>query len=64
VGQSPSHYIRERRVMLAAQQLLFSSASIDDIALATGFGNRFYFSRVFTRQLGVSPAAYRKTSRV
>jgi AraC-like DNA-binding protein len=64
VGQSPSQYIRERRVTMAAQQLLFSGASIDDIAAATGFGNRFYFSRVFTRQMGVSPAAYRKTSRV
>jgi AraC-like DNA-binding protein len=64
VGQSPSQYIRERRVTLAAQQLLFSGASIDDIAAATGFGNRFYFSRVFARQMGISPAAYRKTSRV
>jgi AraC-like DNA-binding protein len=64
VGQSPSQYIRERRVTLAAQQLLFSSASIDDVATATGFANRFYFSRVFTRQMGVSPAAYRRTSRV
>jgi AraC-like DNA-binding protein len=64
VGQSPSQYIRERRVTMAAQQLLFSSASIEDVASATGFGNRFYFSRVFTRQMGVSPAAYRKTSRV
>lgn len=64
VGQSPSQYIRERRVTLAAQQLLFSSATIDEIALTNGFGNRFYFSRVFTRQMGVSPAAYRKTSRV
>jgi AraC-like DNA-binding protein len=40
VGQSPSHYIRERRVTIAAQQLLFSSASINHIAAATGFGNR------------------------
>ncbi len=64
VGQSPSQYIRERRVTMAAQQLLFSSASIDDIAAATGFGNRFYFSRVFTQQMGVSPAVYRKSSRV
>jgi transcriptional regulator GlxA family with amidase domain len=43
VGQSPSQYIRERRVTMAAQQLLFSGASIDDIATATGFGNRLLF---------------------
>jgi AraC-like DNA-binding protein len=64
VGQSPLQYILERRVMLAAQRLLFSEDSIEQIALATGFGNRFYFSRIFTRQTGISPAAYRKASRV
>jgi AraC-like DNA-binding protein len=64
VGQSPLQYVLERRVTLAAQRLLFTDQSIDQIALATGFGNRFYFSRVFARHTGVSPAAYRKTSRV
>jgi AraC-like DNA-binding protein len=34
------------------------------IATEMGFGNRYYFSCVFARQTGVSPAAYRKLSRV
>jgi AraC-like DNA-binding protein len=34
---------------------------IEKIAEQTGFGNRFYFSRVFARHVGVSPAAYRHT---
>ncbi len=63
-GQSPRQYILERRVRVAAQRLLFSSDGIEEIAEQTGFGNRFYFSRVFARQMGVSPAAYRKASRV
>ena len=64
VGQSPAQFIQERRVTVAAQQLLFTDHSIERIAEATGFRNRFYFSRVFTRQTGVPPAAYRKTTRV
>ncbi len=63
VGQTPGQYIQERRVRLAAQKLLFTDDTIDTIAEACGFGNRFYFSRLFTRQVGVSPAAYRKAAR-
>jgi AraC-like DNA-binding protein len=64
VGQSPAHYIQEQRVLLAAQALLFTSDSIETIATSGGFANRFYFSRVFMRHMGVSPAAYRRAVRV
>lgn len=62
VGQTPARYVQERRVMLAAQRLLFSSDSIERVAADTGFPNRFYFSRVFAAHVGVSPAAYRRSS--
>lgn len=64
VGQTPARYIMERRVTMAAQRLLFTDQTIDHIADALGFGNRFYFTRVFTCHLGVPPAAYRKAARV
>lgn len=64
VGQSPAKYIQEWRVTRAAQELLFTTHSIEQIAEETGFGSRFYFTRVFARQTGVTPAAYRKASRV
>jgi AraC-like DNA-binding protein len=60
VGQPPVQYIREQRIKMAAQQLLFTNQSIEQIASATGFGSRFYLTRVFTRHTGVAPAAYRK----
>jgi AraC-like DNA-binding protein len=63
VGQSPMQYLQAQRVRRAAQQLLFSSASIETIAAASGFGSRAYFSRVFARHLGVGPAAYRRRAR-
>jgi len=64
VGQTPAQYVLDRRVSTAAQQLVFSSESIEAIADQTGFPNRFYFSRMFARRMGVPPAAYRNTSRV
>ncbi len=64
MGQTPGEYIREQRVKLAAQKLLFTADSIEQIAADSGFGSRFYLSRVFTKVAGLSPAAYRKASRV
>lgn len=64
VGQTPGDYIREQRVKLAAQLLLFTGDSLEEIAAASGFGSRFYFSRVFKEATGLSPAAYRKSSPV
>ncbi len=61
VGQTPTQYIRERRVARAAQKLLLGDESIEDIARQTGFGDRFYFTRVFRQIMGVTPASYRRT---
>jgi len=64
VGLSPAQYILRRRIGLSAQRLLFTNDTIDQIAEQTGFGDRFYFSRVFTRQVGQPPAAYRRGPRL
>jgi AraC-like DNA-binding protein len=63
VGQTPACYIQEMRVRAAAQRLLFTEDSIEQIAANTGFGSRYYFTRVFARHMGISPAAYRKSPR-
>jgi len=60
MGRTPGQYIQEQRVKCAEQQLLMTHMSIEQIAADNGFGSRFYFTRVFTRHTGVSPAAYRK----
>jgi len=62
VGQTPGQYILERRVAVAAQKLVLSDASIDLIAEECGFPDRFYFSRVFTKRMGVPPGSYRKAN--
>lgn len=59
-GYSPVSYIQQQRVKLAAKLLVTSLQSIDSIAESTGFGNRAYFTRIFTRFTGQPPAQYRK----
>ena len=60
VGQTPAHYVTERRIAAAAEHLAFTNESIEHIATAIGFANRFYFSRVFMCLMGISPAKYRR----
>lgn len=64
VGESPARYVQRRRMEGAAIRLLFSADSIEAIASAHGFGNRFHFTRVFTGWFGVPPATYRKAGKV
>ena len=52
---------RRQRVERACVLLHATGNSIEQIAEATGFCDRYHFTRVFTRLRGVSPAAFRKT---
>jgi AraC-like DNA-binding protein len=61
LGQTPGDYVQERRVAAAALTLNLSDDTIDQIAEQYGFANRFYFSRVFRKIMGIAPATYRKT---
>jgi len=63
VGVTPAAYIQKKRLASAAHLLLYTSESIDTIALKTGFADRFYFSRAFRRAMGHPPAAYRRLPR-
>ena len=60
IGQTPAQYVLERRLAVASQRLMFSSGSVENIALQTGFCDRFHFSRAFKTRFGISPVAYRK----
>ncbi|MEI6562565.1 MAG: AraC family transcriptional regulator [Verrucomicrobiota bacterium] len=60
-GTSPVQYVTQMRVRKAACLLLQSDETIECIAEKTGFPNRAYFSRVFLRVAGESPAGFRRT---
>ena len=58
-GRTPARYVQERRLERASQLLVSTDHSIDRIAEASGFANRYYFTRVFTQRMGLPPGRYR-----
>jgi AraC-like DNA-binding protein len=59
-GQPPHRWLVERRVETAQGLLLTSQMSIHEIAIACGFADQSALTRVFTRIVGASPAAWRR----
>lgn len=60
MGQSPSHYLQDKRLNEAKQHLRFSKLSIAEVASLIGYKNGQYFSRIFKQKVGCSPSHYRK----
>jgi AraC-like DNA-binding protein len=62
-GQTPAAYVLATRLRLAGEALALTDKTIDQIAIETGFPNRHYLSRMFSRQVGCGPAEYRARQR-
>jgi AraC family transcriptional activator of pobA len=58
--QPPARMIRERRLLEARRMLLYSNVTIAETAYELGYDDPAYFSRVFTRNVGQPPRAFRK----
>lgn len=58
-GRTPARHVQERRISTAADLLLGTSLSIDEIAERCGFANRYHFSRVFAQRMSHPPARFR-----
>ena len=58
-GFSPIQYFNQLKVQKACQYLLFTDLRIKEIADKLGMEDPYYFSRMFTKIMGMSPAAYR-----
>jgi AraC family transcriptional regulator len=59
-GVSPYRWQLEERVRRAQALLLESSASLEEVAEATGFADAVHFGRTFRKQVGATPAAWRQ----
>lgn len=57
---TPGKYLTNLRLRHACRLLKDSSLSVCDIAVLCGFTSSSYFIRVFHREIGISPAAYRR----
>jgi transcriptional regulator GlxA family with amidase domain len=58
--ESPAEVVRRLRVEAAQRLLEDSSLPLKEIAARTGLGDASTLWRAFSRQLGVTPAAYRE----
>jgi AraC-like DNA-binding protein len=56
-------YVQTRRLARARELLLASDLSITEVAFTAGFNGQSYFTRLFTRETGLSPARYRAATR-
>ena len=61
LGQPPMQYLTRWRLTLAAQRLREEQTSIARIAADIGYDSEAAFNRAFKRELGETPAAWRRS---
>jgi AraC family transcriptional activator of pobA len=59
-GDSPLELVHLRLLVEAERQLRYTSMSVTQVAYHLGFEDPAYFSRFFTRRMGMSPRAFRR----
>lgn len=59
-GMTPGQMIASLRVEQAKNLLSFTSTPVGEVGALCGYPDSVYFSRVFRRQTGMTPSAYRR----
>ncbi|MEC3766454.1 AraC family transcriptional regulator [Cupriavidus sp. SS-3] len=62
-GLPPYRYVLHKRIEYACATLRRDELSIEDVALACGFGDNAQFTKQFKKICGVTPSAYRMACR-
>jgi len=60
-GKSIMEFIVEEKMTMAKELLATTEMSVSDIAIAVGYTNFSYFSKVFKHEIQMNPNQYRKT---
>jgi len=63
MGSSPSEYMIELRINRACTLMLQSNMTVKEISALVGYHDAFYFSRLFKKYMGMSPAEYKRRNR-
>lgn len=58
-GYSPVVYFNHLKIQHACRYLQFTSLRINEISIKLGIDDPYYFSRMFTKLMGISPQEYR-----
>jgi signal transduction histidine kinase/DNA-binding response OmpR family regulator len=61
-GHSTSHFIMKVRIQQATQLLRTSELNISQVAFKVGVESLPYFTKIFTKEMGLSPSKYREKS--
>lgn len=59
-GYAPVEYFNHLKIQKACQYLSFTTMSIKEMAVNLGIEDQYYFSRMFSKLMGMSPTEYRK----
>jgi AraC family transcriptional regulator len=59
-GVAPHEFLSQLRIDEAKRLMQSTKLPLADVALICGFGDQSYFTRVFSRNVGASPGAWRK----
>ena len=59
-GVTPREFVEARRLERARELMVRTSASLAEIAVASGFGTQSRFTTTFKRRTGFTPAEYRR----
>jgi len=62
LGLTPMQYLTGWRMQIACRELTGPRTSIAEIAARVGYASESAFSRVFKKEIGVTPAAYRASA--
>ena len=58
-GSTYTDLVQKKRLNQARFLLRSTALSVTDISMAVGYDNFSYFHRIFKKELGISPRAYR-----
>ena len=62
-GFSPVEYFNHLKIQHSCQALAFTGKPIKEIADDLGFSDQYYFSRIFSRFMGIPPSEYRSRNK-
>src|SRR6185369_12140831 len=63
LGESPMAYLAQWRLKLGAEILQSTEDSVEEVAVAVGYGSAAAFNRAFKREFDCAPAQFRRKSK-
>lgn len=63
-GVSPQRYVINKRIAAAKHLLITTDKNVSEIALFCGFNDALYFTRIFSKEIGVAPTTFRERLKI